>query len=195
MNNTYKNLLIQTKVIVNHNIQIPIIFVFTITQLIILAIFGYTPYPDSEGYIKLANDALSYHQLYPVNNKINEYAFLWNMGAINLVQLSLWLFHSVIPLLVLYSLMKGITAWFLYSITNKLFNRKIALISLLLYCIYHANYGESTSTHSELPFIFFAMLAVYLSIVRHKHMFAGIVLAIANWVRPMGIIFILSLFL
>lgn len=171
----------------------PIILLFTVLQLVILLTFGYTPYPDSEGYITLANDALSHHQLYPVDTKINEYAFLWNLGAINIVQLSLCFFNSVMPLLVLYSIMKGATAWFLYAITEKLFSQRVAFIALCLYCLYPANYGESTSVHSELPFTFFMMLALWLCVCQQKCFMAGIALAVSNWIRPMGLVFLLSM--
>ena len=77
-----------------------IITVFILSQLIILCIFGYTPYPDSEGYIKLANDCLIYNEPYPISIKLTDLAFIWNIGAINTVALSLKLFHSVAPLLV-----------------------------------------------------------------------------------------------
>ena len=170
-----------------------LIAVFTVLQLIVLLLFGYTPYPDSEGYITLASDALSHQQPYPVASKINEYAFLWNLGAINIVELSLWLFHSVLPLLMVYSLMKGATAWFLYAITRKLAGQRAAMIALCLYCLYPANYGESTSVHSELPFMFFAMLSLYLCVCHRKYFLAGLVLAIANWIRPMGLVFLLSI--
>ena len=170
-----------------------LIAVFTVLQLIVLLLFGYTPYPDSEGYITLASDALNCQQPYPVTSKLNEYAFLWNLGAINLVELSLWLFHSVLPLLVVYSLMKGATAWFLYAITRKMANQRVAMIALCLYCLYPANYGESTSVHSELPFMFFAMLSLYLCVCHRKYFIAGLVLAIANWIRPMGLVFLLSI--
>ena len=170
-----------------------LIAVFTVLQLLILLVFGYTPYPDSEGYIILATDALNYQQPYPIDSKINEYAFLWNLGAINMVELSLWLFHSVLPLLFIYSLMKGVTSWILYAITNKFFNHRVAFIALCLYCLYPANYGESTSVHSELPFIFFALLALYFCVCHKWFFLAGLALAFANWIRPMGLIFLLSI--
>ncbi len=101
-----------------------IITVFILLQLIILCIFGYTPYPDSEGYIKLANNCLIYNEPYPISIKLTDLAFIWNIGAINTVALSLKLFHSVVPLLVCYSLMKGMTAWMLYKINVSSTNYK-----------------------------------------------------------------------
>lgn len=172
-----------------------LILLFTLLQLCILAVFGYTPYPDSNGYIDLATDALSYGELYPVASKINEYEFLWNQGAINMVALSLLLTGSVTPLLVLYALMKGATAWFTYDIARKICGSRTAMIALTLYLLYPANYGECTSVHSELPFMFFALFSLWLSVCRSRHVAAGFLLALANWMRPMGLVFLISLLL
>lgn len=169
-----------------------IITAFTLLQLIILCIFGYTPYPDSEGYIKLANDCLIYNEPYPVSIKLTDLAFIWNIGAVNTVALSLKLFHSVVPLLVCYSLMKGATAWMLYKITQQITNTRTANIALLIYVLYPANYGEATSVLSEVPNIFFSLTALYLIICKKKNVMGGGIIAIANWFRPIGLVYIIA---
>ena len=170
-----------------------LIVLFTVLQLVILFTFGYTPYPDSNGYWLLAQESLQYGEPYPIVSKLNDYPFLWNIGTINITAASLALFHSVTPLLVLYSLMKGITAWLFYALTDKIYGFKTAFIALVIYLIYPANYGESTSLLSELPFMFFIILGMYLSIVRNHSFLGGVMLAIANWFRPMAIVFLLAI--
>ena len=169
-----------------------IVAIFTLLQLLILLIFGYTPYTDSTGYIILAEDCIKYGEPYPIASKIQELAFIWNIGSINTVALSLKLFHSIVPLLVLYSLMKGFSSWLVYAISKRIFNQKIAWIALIIYVLYPANYGEGTSLLSETPFIFFILLGIYLSL-NNKEILGGMLLAIANWYRPMAIVFLLSL--
>lgn len=170
-----------------------LIAVFTLLQLVILAIFGYTPYPDSDGYQLLAQEAIEYGEPYPVSSLINDYPFLWNIGPINMTAASLALCHSITPLLVIYALMKGTTAWLFYAVTSKICGSQTAFIALIIYIVYPANYGESTSLLSELPFMFFIMLGVYLSIVRNHSLLGGMMLAIANWFRPMAIVFLLAM--
>lgn len=170
-----------------------LIAVFTLLQLVILAIFGYTPYPDSDGYQLLAQEAIEYGEPYPVSSLINDYPFLWNIGPINMTAASLALCHSITPLLVIYALMKGTTAWLFYAVTSKICGARTAFIALIIYIVYPANYGESTSLLSELPFMFFIMLGVYLSIVRNHSLLGGMMLAIANWFRPMAIVFLLAM--
>ena len=170
-----------------------IIATFTLLQIVVLCVFGYTPYPDSDGYILLAEQCVSKGDIYPIASEINHYPFLWNIGAINAVVLSLRCFHSVTPLLVVYCLMKGTTAWFLYQTTKTIINSQVALITLVLYVLYPANYGEGTSALSELPFMFFCLLAIYLAVVKDHVFTAGLMLAVANWFRPMAIVFLLAI--
>lgn len=169
-----------------------IVAIFTLLQLLILLIFGYTPYTDSTGYIILAEDSIKHGEPYPIASKIQELAFIWNIGSINTVALSLKIFHSIVPLLMIYSLMKGISSWLVYAISKEIFNQKIAWITLFIYVLYPANYGEGTSLLSETPFMFFILLGIYL-ILKNKPLLGGILLAIANWYRPMAIIFLVSI--
>lgn len=175
----------------SRQLSILLIVLFTLAQLVILFLFGYTPYPDSEGYISLAEECIANKDWYPIADKINNYPFLWNIGAINAIVLSLKLCHSVVPLLVIYALMKGITSWLFYAITRRLCGSQTAFIALILYLIYPANYGECTSTLSELPFLFFCMLGIWLSLHKQLCVFGGASIAIANWFRPMGIVFLI----
>ena len=170
-----------------------VVLLFTILLFIVLAVFGYTPYPDSEGYIYLANECLQKGDIYPVASELNNYPFLWNIGTVNTVLASLKLFHSITPLLILYCIMKGITAWLFYKFTISITNKGTAFIALLLYILYPANYGEATSVLSELPFTFFTMLGLWLCISRKLYIIGGMALAVANWYRPMGIVILLAL--
>lgn len=174
-------------------IVIPLVLLFTLIQVGLVFLLGYTPYPDSNGYIALARESLAHGSLYPVASQLNHYAFLWNSGAINAVAASLWLTGSVIPLLVVYAIMKGATAWLLYLVARQLLQPAAAFIALLLYLVYPANYGEATSVLSEVPFIFFAMLAVWLCVTRKHYFLAGIFLALGNWIRPFSIVFLAAL--
>lgn len=87
--------------------------------------------------------------------------------------------------------MKGCSAWLVYNIAHILFKEKTAFNALILYVAYPANYGESTSVLSELPFIFFILLGI-LAVLKRQNVTGGILMAFANWIRPMGIVFLSS---
>lgn len=169
-----------------------IIIAFTIAQFIVLWIFGYTPYPDSEGYIILAKECVASGEPYPISWKMNELPFIWNVGAINIVAFSLKFFHTITPVLWIYCIIKGATAWLTYQLSKKIFNEQIGYITLILYVVYPSNYGEATSLLSELPSLFVAMSGLWLIVCKEKKLLGGGIIALANWVRPIGIIFLLA---
>lgn len=180
-----------------NKIALYIVVVFFILQILIFIYFGYTPYPDSDGYIKLAQHSLNLGQPYPTISDLKELKFIWNVGAINAVELSLYLFKSITPLLIIYTIMKATTAFILYKISELLFHSKIALITLILYILYPANYGEATSTLAEVPFIFCIILGTFLAL-KYNNRYAlvvlgGSIMAIGNWFRPLAIVFIISM--
>lgn len=137
---------------------------FLLLLLGVLIVFGYTPTNDGEGYIEYAQIAIADRQPYPTLHHIIGKPYIWNMGIINLVALSLGLTKSLYPLLVLFCIMKALTAWLLAHTTAKLFNRQVALLALILYILYPNNWGQSTMLSSEIPMLFFTMLAVFLSL-------------------------------
>ena len=173
---------------------ITIIGIYTIVQLIILLGFGYTPYPDSQGYVTCAKQALSYNQFYPAKETLYTLPFLWNIGAINMVAFSLKLFHSITPVLITYTLLKGCTLYLVYLIAHRCFGVKIANITCLIYLLYPANYGEGTSLLSEVPFVFFCMAGIYASI-KGNCLMGGLLMGCADYFRPIAIIFILAFIL
>jgi hypothetical protein len=170
-----------------------VILAYAVAQIVILLVCGPTPYPDSVGYLSLAKDCILQSDWYPAVASLNDLAFIWNTGAINAVVLFLQLFNSVIPLLVVYSLMQGVSAGLVYEIARCLFPERTARIVLLLFVVYPANYGQGTSLLSECPFIFFSLLSFYFALRRRSWILAGCLLALANWFRPMGLIMLLPL--
>ena len=170
-----------------------IVLAFLLVQVALIFICGYTPYPDSDGYIAAATEALRQGSPYPSPSQLHNLEFIWNLGSINAVELSLWLTKSIEPLLVIYAIMKGLTAAMLYSITEALTDKRTAFIALVIYVLYPANYGEATSTLSEVPFIFFIMLSIWLIFVRKRPLLGGAVMALANWFRPMGLVFLVAI--
>ena len=179
---------------------------FLLLLLGVLIVFGYTPTNDGEGYIEYAQIAIADRQPYPTLHHIIGKPYIWNMGIINFVALSLGLTKSLYPLLVLFCIMKALTAWLLAHTTAKLFNRQTALLALILYILYPNNWGQSTMLSSEIPMLFFTMLALYTAplsspegdTIAMKGIEApsgavGGALALANWFRPVAAIFLLAL--
>lgn len=167
--------------------------IFFIFLLLVLIVFGYTPTNDGEGYLEYAHTCLTYGEPYPCTPTIQGEPFVWNIGQINLVILSLYLFNSIVPILILMCLLKACSAYLLARITQKLLNERIALITILLYVCYPNNWGQSTTILSEIPSVTLLLWGIFLIIhsSHYKQLFiAGFIMAFSNWFRPLGLIFI-----
>lgn len=168
-----------------------IIGIYTLIQVIILLGLGYTPYPDSQGYITCAQESLSHGQFYPAKEGLYTLPFLWNIGAINTVAFSIKYFHSIIPILIFYTFLKSGIILLTYLIAYQCFNKKIAYLAIIIAVLYPANYGEATSLLSEIPFVFCILFGIY-TCINKKYLAGGILLGCADYFRPIAIIFILA---
>lgn len=174
--------------------------IFFVWLLLVLVIFGYTPTNDGVGYLEYAQRCLNEGAPYPTTSIYQTEPFIWNIGIINLTELSLWLFHSIWPMLVLLCAMKAATALFMALTTEKLFgSQKVAVAAMLLFMLYPNNWGQSTMIASEIPSTCLCMIAVYLVVSHRKSLrmmaLSGLLLAVANWFRPTAVIFIISILL
>ena len=165
--------------------------IYFVGLLAVLLLFGFTPTNDGEGYLEYAQVCLAEGQPYPTNNIYHTSPFIWNIGIINLTELSLWLFHSIKPLLILLCMMKALTALFLALTTKRLMGYSAAVICLILFAVYPNTWGQSTMLSSEIPSTMLAVTAVYLFVCHHQLFICGLLLALANWFRPTATIFLL----
>ena len=141
----------------NSYCKISIAFFFFL--LAILLFLGYTPTNDGDGYIEYALMSLKDRQPYPSHSTIMGQPFIWNIGQINLIALSLWLTRSIMPVLVLMCALKAATAYVVARIAELLFNHRTGLIAILLYIAYPNNWGQSTMLLSEIPSVALALTA------------------------------------
>jgi hypothetical protein len=159
----------------------------------ILLLVGYTPTNDGDGYIEYAILSINDHQPYPSISTIIGKPFIWNIGQINLIALSLWLFKRIYPLLVLMCALKALTAYIIARLTEFIFNHNTGILAILLYIIYPNNWGQSTTLLSEIPSVSLALTALYLMLKYNNvkiWIVAGLLFAIANWIRPISLIYI-----
>ena len=122
-------------------------------------------------------------QPYPSHSTIMGQPFIWNIGQINLIALSLWLTRSIVPVLVLMCALKAATAYVIARIAELLFNHRTGLIAILLYIAYPNNWGQSTMLLSEIPSVALALTALYLTLKYNRAkawIAAGLLFAIAT---------------
>lgn len=164
----------------------------------ILLIAGYTPTNDGEGYIELALMSLKDGMPYPSSSSISGQPFVWNIGQICIIELSLWLFHSVYPVLIANCLLKALTAYTAALIARQLFNHRTGLLTLVLYIVYPNNWGDCTMLLTEIPSTALALAALYIILSRKgwkMWLIAGLLFATSNWIRPISPIYIGTAFI
>ncbi len=163
-----------------------------------LLIAGYTPTNDGEGYIELALMSLKDGMPYPSPSSISGQPFVWNIGQICIIEFSLWLFHSVYPVLVTNCFLKALTAYTTALIAKQLFSHRTGLLTLVLYIVYPNNWGDCTMLLTEIPSTALAVVALYIILSRKEWkmwLFAGLLFATANWIRPISPIYIGAAFI
>lgn len=179
---------------IERSLSLLAVFFFAVL-IAVLAVFGYTPTNDGVGYLEYAEKCLAERQPYPIVALFKE-PFVWNIGIINLTELSLWLSGSIMPLLVVLCMMKSLTALFTALIANKLFSPHAAFAAMLLFMLYPNNWGQSTMLSSEIPSTCIATAVVCLIIYKptaKAAFFGGLLLALANWFRPTAAIFMVAI--
>lgn len=167
--------------------------VYLLWLLAVLLIFGHTPTNDGVGYRELAEYCLEQHQPYPTTAIYQQSPFVWNIGIINITELSLWLTGSIWPVLIVMCLLKSVTALMTGLITRHFFGQRIAVVAMLLFMLYPNNWGQSTMISSEIPSTCLTMTAVWLAIGRRQFFPAGLLLALANWFRPTAAVFFVTI--
>lgn len=78
-----------------------------------------------------------------------------------------------------------------FTIAKKLFNEKVAYISSILFCLIYSNTLIVIGTRTEIPFVFFLLLA--FAILKPKWInvvLAGVSMGMAEWYRPLMPVFI-----
>ena len=178
----------------NHTLYL-LTAIYFLWLLAVLLIFGFTPTNDGVGYIELAEHCLTQGQPYPTTTVYQTEPFIWNIGIINLVELSLWLTNTIWPVLLLLCLLKSFICLLTGLIAKQLFNHRIAIITMLLFMLYPNNWGQSTMISSEIPSTCLALATVWIAVSQRNLFFGGILLALANWFRPTATIFLICIIL
>lgn len=170
--------------------------IYFVWLLAVLFLFGFTPTNDGMGYLEYASKCLAEGAPYPTAAIYHEVPFIWNIGIINFVELSLWLSGSIWPVLIVLCVMKAATALFTALTTKQLLGSRASIFCLLLFMLYPNNWGQSTMLSSEIPSTCLATAAIWIAVSKPtpRYFFlSGLLLALGNWFRPTAAIFLFSI--
>jgi hypothetical protein len=171
------------------------IMIWIICQLLFIYFFwDAQQHSDQGGYIKIATECYEKGGWYPADYHLNA-KYIWAPGFINYLILQLKLFGTLKINYFLNLLMNIGILWNIRNIARHWFDERTVYISTILFCIVYSNYMIVLLAGTEVPFLFLAISAISLSLSKNiKSLFlAGCFLAIANWIRPLSLIFVLTI--
>ena len=160
---------------------------------LIVYYWGAPQFTDMGGYISMALRCFNGQEWYPAAEDVYSY-FIWAPGYVNFLILQLHIFGTVNFNSVL-SLLFNIAMLFeVYYLGKKFFSTRTGLISAIIFCLMHSNLFIVTGAYTETPFMFLCLSALCLVVSgKWKYIIAAAALfALANWIRPLVIIFLFA---
>lgn len=178
-------------------ILLTLLLVWSIIQVIFVYAYGTTDVGvmgDPNAYRFLALQAVEQGTWYPNLSNYHD-NFIFAPGYVNFICLVLYLGGSLKTVLYLQVLFNILIVLILYKLTSKVFGRHEAFIAACIYMLLPSNLLSPTVGYTELLFILLSLSAIYCSLSDKKYLIviAGILIGLANWVRPLGIVWLFAI--
>lgn len=171
--------------------------VWLVAQLILIWYFWDVKQGSDQGaYMKMATECFSKGEWYPSVDDVYS-DMMWAPGFINLLILELKWFGSLKVNYFLNLLLNIGILWNVWFIAKRMFNDKTAYFAVILFCLTYSHVMSVLPSGTEIPFLFLSLTAFSFGLQKKYIllMFAGVFLALANWIRPLAIIFLFVILL
>jgi hypothetical protein len=166
--------------------------IWLLLQLIIIGAFWNSEqFGDSKGYIEMATDCFNNGKWYPNEDYLHS-SYIWAPGLINLLIFQLKVFGTLKVNFFFNLLMNIGILWNVYLLAKRFFNQRTAYLSVTLFCWLFSNILIVLPVATEIPFLFLSLSAFNLFLTRKGWalILAGILFALANWIRPLVVVFL-----
>ncbi|MDR3002490.1 MAG: hypothetical protein LBU89_14675 [Fibromonadaceae bacterium] len=165
-----------------------------VAQIILISCFwGYPQQSDHGAYIAMAQRCFDNGQWYPMAEDIYS-TYIHAPGFINYLVLQLHVFGTLDFNAVLNLFLNIAMLFEVYYLGNKFFSKRTGLISVIIFCFLYSNLLIVLGAYTEVPFMFLCLSALCLVFSgKWKYIIlASILFALANWIRPLVIIFLFA---
>ena len=166
-------------------------------QIITAVTFSGSQISDSGLYLRLAHQAAEDGRMYP--SEINLYdTYIFGNGFVNYLALIFSLSGGLRTVYVLNILWAQILFFSCFYITKKLLPDTGAQYYMtILFSLLNTFWSEIAAAKTELIFtaLCFAAVAAALSGIKGRYVISGILLSLANWIRPLGLMFLIGVIL
>lgn len=180
----------------NHKLRKVCLCLFSIwivAQIVLIFVFFNAGQRSDQGaYIRMATECFANGEWYP--NETTLYSsYIWAPGFINFLILQLKLFGTVKVNFFINLLMNVGIAANVFYIAKRLFSERVAYWSVILFCLMYSNLFAVLPAGTEIPFLFLSISAFSLCINGKgiNFLLAGVLLVMADWIRPLAMIFLL----
>jgi len=168
-----------------------------VIQIILICVFwDMEQISDCATYFNYAYDCFQNGEFYPMHKHLYS-AYIFAPGFINFLILQLKIFGTLKYNVIFNLLMSwGITIE-LFFIGRNLFSERTAWLSVICFSCLYSTWINIIPMATEIPFLLGVLSAICLACL-HRLPFiilAGLSLALANWIRPLAIIFVPSILL
>lgn len=179
-------------------LAIAVAVISMVVQTVLVIVHWNTPQGSDPGiYIYLAERCAAVGQLYPCSADLYS-PYLFNPGWVNLLVVCINLFGTWKVALIGNLLMSAAIIYFIYFLGKRFFSRTTGYIAVILWSTMYSNWFVPASAGSEIPFLFLSLAAVWICLKYPEwwgYLLAGVLLILANWVRPLMVIFLLFIVL
>ena len=167
-----------------------------IAQIIVVVWFWGVPQKSDQGvYMDIAKACFDKGEWYPLQSSVYA-SYIWTAGFINFLILQLKLFGTMNTNMIFNLIMNIGIAVEIFCLGKRFFSVRTANIAVILWCLLYSNLMIVAPAGTEIPFLFLALSAFCLCLFYPKPLFmaiAGVLFILANWVRPLAIIFIFTI--
>lgn len=184
------------KILINRTTLLAAVSVWVVVQVILVVNhYSTTLVSDPGMYVYYATECVRHGTMYPdFSNYHNQYIFA--PGWVNFLILCIKLFGTVDIVPYLNVVFNIIIIYFIYKIAQNLSkgSKAVAYIAVYAFILLPANTTIVTNLYSDLFYELLATVSFYL-ILKNKYRYwilAGVLIALANWVRPLALAWIVA---
>ena len=166
-------------------------------QLVLLLLYWDMPnHDDALAYQELAQECVDRGTWYPDVQNAHD-TFIFGPGYVNLLVLFHHLFGTFYVVRLLNFILNILMLVEVFVLAHRLFDKNTAYLAAILYMLTFSNLYLPIAMLTDLPFTFLLLTALLLCMEKKilPVLVAGILIAVANWFRPLAFVFLFVLLL
>lgn len=168
-----------------------------IAQVVVIIYYWDCPqFSDANNYAVFAREAVDSHSWYPTVQQFS-YAWVANTGYINFLVLNLYMFGTLAYIPIFQLLFNILLAFSIFLFVRRYAGECQAYVALIFFCVLPSNVFDVVTRMSDLACC--ALFALSIVMLRKSGigiiLVAGMLAAVANWIRPIGAMFWPAIFL